>query len=81
MGTKSPRRVQLVLKMSPVTELSDRDKGLVCTFPDIFENGDFFSYSKKYASTRSVFESFSPVNTKTLERWKGDSIPYRACAV
>ena len=80
MGTKSPRRVELVLK-SPVAELSGRDKGLVYTFPDIFENRDFFSYSKTYASTRSVFESFSPVNTKTLRRWKGDSVPDRPCAV
>ena len=29
---------------------------------DIFENGEFCPY----ASTRSVFESFSPVHTKTL---------------
>ena len=35
---------------------------------------------KKYASTRSVFESFSPVHTKTLERWKYDNVSYRACA-
>ena len=29
--------------------------------------GDFFlRFQKKYASTRSVFESFSPVHTKTL---------------
>lgn len=29
--------------------------------PDIFENKDFFlSVSKKYASTRGVFESISP---------------------
>ena len=28
--------------------------------------------------TRSVFESFSPVHTKTLIQWKKDSIFYRA---
>ena len=40
--------------------------GPVHTYRDIFENGDFFSpFSEKYASTRSVFESFSPVHTKT----------------
>ena len=35
-----------------------------------------FPFSKKYASTRSVFESFSPVHMKTLKRWKYDSMPY-----
>ena len=33
----------------------------------------FSSFSKKYASTRSVFESFSPVHTETLKRWKYDA--------
>ena len=32
-------------------------------------------FSEKYAAARSVFESFSPVHTKTLERWKYASIP------
>ena len=53
----------------------------VNTYPDIFENGDFFLRSKKGGSTRSVFESFSPVHVKTLKRWKYDSIPYRACVM
>ena len=36
-------------------------------FPDIFENGYFLlRFQKKYASTRSVFESFSAVHAKTL---------------
>ena len=37
----------------------------------------FFSVFKK----NRVLESFSPVHTKTLKRWKYDSIPYRACAM
>ena len=36
----------------------------------------FFPFSKKYPSTRSVFESFSPVHMKTLKRWKYDNMPY-----
>ena len=40
-------------------------------YPNIFEN----------ASTCGVFESFSPVHTKTLKRWKYDSIPHRACVM
>ena len=36
----------------------------------------FSLFSKTYASTRSVFESFSPFHTKMLKRWKYDSIPY-----
>ena len=44
----------------------------VQTYPDVFE---FCSgFKKKYASTRSVFESFSPVHTKPLKRWKYNSI-------
>ena len=49
--------------------------GLVHTYPDIFEHG----VSKKYASTRGVFESFSPVHTKTQKRWKNDSIRSWTC--
>ena len=49
---------------------------IVHTYSDIFENGFFFRFSKKYPSTGSVFESFSPVHMKTLKRWKYDSIPY-----
>ena len=41
-----------------------------------------FSKQKKInASTRGVFESFSPVHTKLLKRWKYDSMPYWACAM
>ena len=36
-----------------------------------------FSF-KKNTRTRSVFESFSPVHTKTLIQWRRDSIFYRA---
>ena len=47
------------------------------TYSDIFEKGDFFPcFQKKYASTRSVCESFSPVHTKTLKRRKYNRIPY-----
>ena len=50
--------------------------------PDIFENVDVFRspFSKKYASTLSVFDSLSIVHTKTLKRWQYDSIPYSAYA-
>ena len=34
---------------------------------DIFETGDFLQpFSKIYGSTRSIFESFSPVHMKML---------------
>ena len=49
-------------------------------YPDIFENGDFFlrfpKAKKINASTRGIFESFLPVHTKLLKRWKYDSMPY-----
>ena len=41
----------------------------------------FSPFSKTYASTRRVFESFSPFHTKMLKRWKYDSIPYWACVM
>ena len=54
-------------------------------YPDIFENGDFFlrfpKAKKINASTRGVFESFLPVHTKLLKRWKYDSMPYWACVM
>ena len=47
-------------------------------YPDISKNGYFFPsflVAKKYATTRSVLESFSPVNTKrTKKRWKYDRV-------
>ena len=61
--------------------------GQVNTYPDIFEDGDFFSLFRNKVgkggggSPRSIFESFSPVHVKTLKRWKYDSIPYRACVM
>ena len=57
--------------------------GRVHTYPDIFENGLFpppFS-KKKYASTRCVFESFSPVHMKTLKWWKYREHPHRTCVM
>ena len=47
----------------------DRAFRSVHMYPDIFENGAF---SEKYASTRSVFVSFSPVHKKTLKQCKYD---------
>ena len=42
----------------------------------------FPPFAKKYASTRSAFESFSPIHTKTMEiRLKYDSILHRACVM
>ena len=42
------------------------DLGPVHTHPDMFENGGFCRpFLKIYASTRSVFEAFLPVHTKT----------------
>ena len=50
---------------------------IVHTYLDIFENGFFICrFQKKYPSTRSIFESFSPVHMKTLKRWKYDNMPY-----
>ena len=46
-----------------------------------FKTVTFFSVQKKGGSSRSVFESFSPVQVKTLKGWKYDSIPYRACVM
>ena len=41
--------------------------GTVHTYPDTFENRDYFPlFFKKYAFTRSVIKSFSPVHTKTV---------------
>ena len=71
-GTKAYETIPKVLE----------EFGPVNTYPDIFENGDFFLRSKKKGgSTRSVFESFSTVQVKTLKRWKYDIIPYRACVM
>ena len=36
----------------------------------------FSPFSKKYASTRSVFESFSLVNTKTQKEWRGTTVAF-----
>ena len=45
--------------------------GPVHRYPNIFENGEFcLPFFKKYASTRSVFEPFSPVHSKTLNNVK-----------
>ena len=41
----------------------------------------FSPFSKTYASTRRVFESFSPFHTKMLKQWKYDSIHYWACVM
>ena len=49
--------------------LEVRNSGPVHMYSDIFENKHFFSpFLKKYVSTRSVFQSISPVYTKTLKR-------------
>lgn len=52
------------------------------TYPDISENGDFFSlFFEKYASKCSLLDSFLSVHMKARKRWTYDSIPFRACAV
>ena len=38
-----------------------------------------FSVFKKSASTRSVFTSFSPVHTYTMNRFENDNLPDCAC--
>ena len=46
---------------------TDEHNGLVHTYQDIFENRDLSLFSKKkFVSTRSVFESFPPLHSKTL---------------
>ena len=45
--------------------------GPVHRYPNTFENGEFCPrFFKKYASKRSVIESFSPAHTKTLNNVK-----------
>ena len=39
----------------------------------------FFSFSKTLASTRSVFASFSPVHTYTVNRFENDNLPDCVC--
>lgn len=41
---------------------------LVLTCPDIFKNKDFCTFSIKYVSTRSLFQFFLPVHTRTLKQ-------------
>ena len=64
------------------TEYWDRHdhSGPVHTYPDIFENEDFFRrfQKKKIVSTRSGFESFSPVHTKPPKRMEIASLTERA---
>ena len=36
-------------------------------------------FSKKFAPTRSVFASFSPVQTYTMNRFENDNLPDLAC--
>ena len=51
-------------------------------FPSVFHKKN---KNRKYLSTRSVFESFSPIHTKRYKDGnmirKYDSIPYRACVM
>ena len=52
------------------------DWGPVYTYPYSFENVTFFSpFSKIFASTRSAFESFSPVHTYTMNQFENDNLP------
>ena len=43
------------------------------------ETKSFFRFRIKYASTRTSFESFYAVHTKTLKRWKYECVPYKSC--
>ena len=43
------------------------------------ETKSFFRFRMKYASTRTSFESFYVVHTKTLKRWKYECVPYKSC--
>ena len=41
----------------------------------VWERNFFSPFSKKFASTRSVFESFSPVHTYTTNQFENDNLP------
>ena len=41
----------------------------------VWERNFFSAFSKKFASTRSVFESFSPVHTYTMNQFENDNLP------
>ena len=41
----------------------------------VWERNFFSPFSKKFASTRSVFESFSPVHTYTINQFENDNLP------
>ena len=81
MGTKSPRRVQLVLK-ARWQNCQIETKASSRRFR-IFLKTETFSRIRKNTPPHVAYSNLliSPVNTKTLKRWTGDSIPYRACAV
>ena len=44
----------------------------------VWERTFFSPFSKKFASTRSVFESFSPVHTYTMNQFENDNLPNSA---
>ena len=49
------------------------------TYLDFFENGHFFLRFRRNTSPHVAYsQSFSPVHTKTLKRWKYYRIPHRA---
>ena len=70
--TGSERRDDKAVRLHEVTGYGifpHTSKRLVHTYPNIFENGDFFlDLNKKYDSRGSVMDRFSPVQTKVQIR-------------
>ena len=70
--TGSERRDDKAVRLHQVTGYGifpHTSKRLVHTYPNIFENGDFFlDLNKKYDSRGSVMDRFSPVQTKVQIR-------------
>ena len=89
---QAPRGAYIIILLLKICTLSGRLTcfyrtdwllGLVHTYPDIFENGDFFFafFFEKYASKCSLLDSFLSVHMKARKRWTYDSILFRACAM
>ena len=54
--------------------------GPVHTYPYSFENATLFlRFPIKFLSTRSIFASFSPVHTCTMNRFENDNLPDCGC--
>ena len=69
-----------ILTMSILNTTWKQQNNIEAESTCLFENGDFFFFSKKSTSTRCVFESFLPVHTKTRSWLKMVPSLMGACA-